>query len=81
VNPVSTGDRLTVRCPYCTVGLEFRLMIAYKDGQFFCPDCSHQERPGEEQYRCSCPHCLKLVMGLSSIALNGFDLSTTQAHR
>lgn len=80
VNTETNNDCLTIRCPYCTVGAEFRLMTAYKVRQFVCLDCSHQERPSEARYRCSCPHCLKLAMGLSSIALGALDLRGHAAH-
>lgn len=76
----SSDDRLVFRCPYCTVGGEFKLMIAYKDGQFVCQDCSHQERTNEAFYRCSCPRCLKLAMGLSSITHLWTGLNADAAH-
>jgi hypothetical protein len=76
-----TNDCLTVRCPYCTGGGEFRLMVDYRAKQFVCLDCSHQERPAETNYRCSCPHCLKLAMGLSSIAFMEYELAGDYAHR
>ncbi len=71
VNIEPFADRYLVRCRFCTRGADFSVMIAYKDGQFVCPGCSHQERPAERHYRCSCPHCLKLTMGLSSLTLRG----------
>jgi hypothetical protein len=74
------NDGCAPRCPYCIVGAEFRLMIGYKDGQFVCTDCSHQERPGKKDYRCSCPHCMKLAMGLSSIAFTRREGSADHAH-
>jgi hypothetical protein len=76
-----SNDCLTVRCPYCTVDGEFRLMVDYRAGQFVCLDCSHQERPTETNYRCSCPHCLKLAMGLGSIAFMEYELSTDYSNR
>ncbi len=29
-----TDTTLTIRCPYCVIGIEFRPMISYKDGRF-----------------------------------------------
>ncbi len=28
--PTLTDTTLTIRCPYCMAGVEFRLMVAYK---------------------------------------------------
>ena len=61
--PTLTDTTLTIRCPHCTVGIEFRPMIAHKDGRFVCRDCAHTVRPGVPEYRCSCRHCLRLARG------------------
>lgn len=58
-----TDSPLTIRCPYCMAGIEFKPMIAYKDGRFVCRDCAHSLRPGVPEYRCSCRPCLKLLGG------------------
>ena len=55
-----TDTTLVIRCPYCVVGIEFRPMIAYKDGRFVCRDCAHTVRPGVPEYRCTCRPCLRL---------------------
>jgi hypothetical protein len=55
-----TDTTLTIRCPYCVVGIEFRPMIAYKDGRFVCRDCAHTVLPGVADYRCICRTCLRL---------------------
>jgi hypothetical protein len=34
-----TDTTLTVRCPHCMAGFEFKPMIAYKDGRFVYRDC------------------------------------------
>ncbi len=57
----ATDTTLIIRCPYCVVGIEFRPMIAYKDGRFVCRDCAHTVRPGVSEYRCSCRPCLTLM--------------------
>lgn len=51
---------LVKRCPYCVVGFEFRLLIAYKDGRFVCEHCGHTTHPGDSAYQCSCSNCLRL---------------------
>lgn len=55
-----TDTILTIRCPHCMAGVEFRSMIAYKDGRFVCRDCAHTVCPGEPKYRCTCRPCLRL---------------------
>jgi hypothetical protein len=35
---------------YCMAGLDFRPMIAHKDGRFVCRDCAHTVRPGVPDY-------------------------------
>jgi hypothetical protein len=50
---------LVVRCPYCVSGIEFRPMIAYKDGRFVCRECGHTARPGDPGYRCICRKCIE----------------------
>jgi hypothetical protein len=58
--PTLTDTTLTIRCPHCIVGIEFRPMIAYKDGRFVCRDCAHTVRPGVPEYRCTCRRCVRL---------------------
>ena len=60
----ATDNELVIRCPYCLVGIEFRPMLAYKDGRFVCRDCAHTVRPGVNEYRCSCRHCLRVPIDL-----------------
>jgi hypothetical protein len=54
-----TDTVLTIRCPHCVVGADFRSMIAYKDGRFVCRDCAHTVRPGFPGYPCTCRPCLR----------------------
>jgi hypothetical protein len=54
-----TDTTLTIRCPHCVVGIEFRPMIACKDGRFICRDCAHTVCPGIAQFRCTCRTCLE----------------------
>jgi hypothetical protein len=56
-----TDAILIIRCPHCMAGIEFRPMIAYKDGRFVCRDCAHTVRPGMPEYRCTCRPCLRLL--------------------
>ena len=58
--PTLTDTILTIRCPHCVAGIDFRPMIAYKDGRFVCRDCAHTARPGVPDYRCTCRPCLGL---------------------
>jgi hypothetical protein len=58
-----TDTTLTIRCPYCLVGIEFRPMIAHKDGRFVCRDCAHTVRPGVPEYECTCRPCLRVAQG------------------
>jgi hypothetical protein len=55
-----TDTTLTIHCPYCIAGIEFRSMIAHNDGRFVCRDCAHTVRPGMPEYRCTCRPCLRL---------------------
>ena len=55
-----TDTILTIRCPHCMAGIDFRSMIAYKDGRFVCRDCAHTIRPGITEYKCTCRPCLRL---------------------
>jgi hypothetical protein len=58
--PLPTDTILTIRCPHCIVGIEFRPMIAHKDGRFICRDCAHTVCFGMPEYGCTCRRCLKL---------------------
>jgi len=58
--PTLSDTILSIRCPYCIAGIEFRMMVAYKDGRFICRDCAHTVRPGMPEYRCTCRSCLRL---------------------
>ena len=55
-----TDTTLTIRCPHCVAGIDFRPMIAHKDGRFVCRDCAHTVHPGEPEYKCICRPCLRL---------------------
>jgi hypothetical protein len=59
--PMPTDTTLTIRCPYCMAGIDFRAMIAHKDGRFVCRECAHTVRPGVPDYRCTCRPCLNLM--------------------
>jgi hypothetical protein len=51
-----TNALISVRCPYCVDGLEFRPMQLRDDGFFIC-GCGHTAQPRAPQFRCSCPQC------------------------
>lgn len=57
--PAMRDSVLRVRCPYCTVGIDFQPLRAYKDGRFVCDKCGHTVRPGESAYVCTCRDCRK----------------------
>jgi hypothetical protein len=61
--PTLTDTTLVILCPHCVLGIEFRPMIAYKDGRFVCRDCAHTVRPGIPDYTCTCRPCLKIARG------------------
>ena len=54
-----TDTILTIRCPYCMAGIDFKPMIAYKDGRFVCRDCAYTVCPGVLDYGCTCRTCLR----------------------
>jgi hypothetical protein len=51
-HPNASSDRhnLDHPLPYCMAGIEFRPMIADKDGRFVCRDCAHTVRLGVPEY-------------------------------
>ena len=53
--------RETVRCPYCVLGLESRLMVAHVDRRYICGKCGHTAYPVDVAYECRCPKCLELA--------------------
>ena len=63
---LQTDTTLIIRCPHCMVGIDFRPMIAHKDGRFVCRDCAHTVRPGVPEYRCTCRKCLSAILRISS---------------
>ena len=56
-----TDTILTIRCPYDNAGIDFRPMIAHKDGRFVCRDCAHTICPGVPSFKCDCRPCLRLA--------------------
>jgi hypothetical protein len=54
-------SELAMRCPYCFIGLDFRPMIAYRDGRFVCRDCGHTVLAGISGYKCLCRDCTRVV--------------------
>jgi ribosomal protein S27AE len=63
-----TDTTLTIYCPHCQVGIEFKPMTAHKDGRFVCGDCAHTERPGFLDYWCTCRPCLRFRRWIASTA-------------
>jgi hypothetical protein len=50
----------TVRCPYCVLANEFRLMVTHVDGTLICGKCGHTARPLDKHYECRCSKCREL---------------------
>ncbi len=51
---------LTLRCPYCVQGYEFRPMVELSgspDGTFFCSKCHHMAGSAEGTLKCGCANC------------------------
>jgi hypothetical protein len=46
-----TDTILTLRCQHCMTGVEFRSMIAHKDGRFVHRDCAHTVCPARQSTR------------------------------
>jgi len=59
--PTPTDTILTIRCPHCMAGIDFRSMIAHKDGRFVCRDCAHTVRPGVPEYWCTYHTFIRLL--------------------
>jgi hypothetical protein len=76
--PLPTDTILTIRCPHCMAGTDFRPMIAYKDGRFVCRHCAHTVRPGVPEYRCTCRPCLRLSRK-TPLTGRGIDFSTSDS--
>jgi hypothetical protein len=63
---MQTDTILAFRCPYCMAGIDFKPMIAYKDGRFVCRDCAHTVRPGIAVCKCTCRRCLRLSRAITT---------------
>jgi hypothetical protein len=49
------------RCPYCTEGGQFKVMIGYDRGDYFtCARCNHISIPGNPNFQCTCSKCVLL---------------------
>jgi len=48
-----------VRCPYCVLGDQFRIMLQRPEW-FICERCGHVVLPEDPGFRCSCGGCLEL---------------------
>jgi len=51
---------LTIRCPYCRAGIDFKPMTADSEGRFVCRGCAHTVCLGLPECGCTCCTCLML---------------------
>lgn len=50
-----------IRCPYCTEGNDFKVMVGRADGEWFlCVRCSHVTMPQDQAFQCKCDKCDEL---------------------
>ena len=50
-----------VRCPYCVMDSEFRLMLRQPRRKWFvCVSCGHTATPDDPYSKCSCSRCLEM---------------------
>ena len=57
VHCLATPSDLIIRCPYCRLGNEFRLMITPAEGWLFCEGCGHNAMPQDPDFKCTCLKC------------------------
>lgn len=50
---------IVVRCPCCSSGDAFRLMVAVSNGRFVCDKCGHLAIPGDPTFKCACRRCFE----------------------
>ena len=49
-----------VRCPYCVLGEDFRLMLPRPEGWFIDRKSAHTSIPENSEFKCSCSKCWEL---------------------
>src|SRR5438128_239200 len=49
-----------IRCPYCALGYEFKLMRNMPNGTYLCDRCGHMTCPDDETFTCSCRKCFAM---------------------
>ncbi|HEV2397746.1 MAG TPA: hypothetical protein VGS27_12445 [Candidatus Sulfotelmatobacter sp.] len=50
-----------IRCPYCTDGVSFRLMVRQNSGDWYmCQSCGHLSLPSSPLHHCTCSKCAEL---------------------
>jgi DNA-directed RNA polymerase subunit RPC12/RpoP len=48
-----------IRCPYCVLGDEFRVMTALSDGRLVCGKCGHLAILSDRNFKGACPKCFE----------------------
>ena len=46
-----------IRCPYCRVENEFRLLLERVEGWSQCESCGHNAMPLDPEFKCTCSKC------------------------
>jgi hypothetical protein len=68
--PTMNDTILTIRCPYCMAGIDFRPMIAHKDGRFVCRDRRPHAAPRLADARLATSLCSGAELSLSRVFSN-----------
>jgi len=52
---------ISVRCPYCIEGREFKMMFNRDSEEcFWCSNCGHLAMPKHPNFKCPCTKCIAI---------------------